>query len=75
MGSLWRALDSKDNSLGAISPIWVSEVSLARSRERGGRGKENLQRSLINFHFHLGNPETPQSVKTVTASVPQILEK
>ena len=37
-----------------------------------GRGKESLQRSLINFHFHPGNPGTPQSVKTVTANVPQI---
>ena len=31
-----------------------------------------LSRSLINFHFHPGNPGTPQSVKTVTANVPQI---
>ena len=37
-----------------------------------GRGKESLQRSLINFHFHPGNPGTLQSVKTVTANVPQI---
>ena len=41
----------------------------ARARSRG---KESLQRSLINFHFHPGNPGTPQSVKTVTANVPQI---
>ena len=41
----------------------------ARAR---GRGKENLQRSLINFHFHPGNSGTLQSVKTVTANVPQI---
>ena len=42
------------------------------ARERG-RGKESLQRSLnIIFHFHSGNPGTPQSVKTVTANVPQI---
>ena len=41
----------------------------ARAR---GRGKESLQRSLTNFHFHSGNPGTPQSVKTVTANVPQI---
>ena len=59
-------------SLRASSPIWISEVSLARTRERGGRGKESLQPSLINFHFHPGNPGTPQSVKTVTANVPQI---
>ena len=59
-------------SLRASSPIWVSEVSLARTREREGRGKESLQRSLLNFHFHPGNPGTPQSVKTVTANVPQI---
>ena len=32
----------------------------------------SLQRSLINFHFHPGNPGTPQSVKIVTANVPQI---
>ena len=37
-----------------------------------GRGKESLQRPLINFHFYPGNPGTPQSVKTVTANVPQI---
>ena len=41
----------------------------ARAR---GRGKENLQRSLINFHFHPGNSGILQSVKTVTANVPQI---
>ena len=41
----------------------------ARAR---GRGKESLQRSLINFHFHPGNSGTLQSVKTVTANVPQI---
>ena len=61
-----------DPSLRASSPVLVSEVSLARTRERGGRGKESLQRSLINFHFHPGNPGTPQSVKTVAANVPQI---
>ena len=32
-------------------------------------GKESLHRSLMNFHFHPGNPGTPQSVKTVTANV------
>ena len=37
-----------------------------------GEKKESLHRSFINFHFHPGNPETPQSVKTVTANVPQI---
>ena len=41
----------------------------ARARSRG---KESLQRSLINFHFHPGNPGTLQSVKTVSANVPQI---
>ena len=29
-------------SLRASSPIWVSEVSLARTRERGGRGRDSL---------------------------------
>ena len=68
-----RSRSSVFYSLRASSPpIWVSEVSLARTRDRGGRGKESLQRSLINFHFHPGNPGTPQSVKTVTANVPQI---
>ena len=38
----------------------------ARAR---GQGKESLQPSLWNFHFHPGNPGTPQSVKTVTANV------
>ena len=47
--------------------LGASEASLAR-----GRGKESLQRSLINFHFRPGNPGTPQSVKTITANVPQI---
>ena len=37
-----------------------------------GRGKESLQRSLINFYFHPGNSGTLQSVKAVTANVPQI---
>ena len=41
----------------------------ARAR---GQGRENLQRSLINFHFHAGNPGTQQSVTTVTANMPQI---
>ena len=31
-----------------------------------------MQRSLINFHVHPGNPGTPQSVKIVTANVRQI---
>ena len=70
--SVGHDADKPKDSLRASSPIWVSEVSLARTRERGGRGKESLQRSLINFHFHPGNPGTPQSVKTVTANVPQI---
>ena len=39
-----------------------------RRRESGGRGERNesLQWSLINFHFHPGNPETLQSVKPQT---------
>ena len=48
---------------------------LGRPRENArarGRGKESLQRSLINFHFHPGNSGTLQSVKTVIANVPQI---
>ena len=45
-------------SLRASSPIWASEGSLARTRERAsgqaarGRGKESLQRSLIKFHLY-----------------------
>ena len=35
----------KNHSLQASSPIWVSEVSLARTRERGGR-PSRLRRSL-----------------------------
>ena len=46
------------------------------SRERASEGLRKgellLQRSLINSHFHPGNPRTPQSVKIVTANVPQI---
>ena len=72
------------SSLRASSPIWASEASLARTRDLGkrseprenagvrGRRKESLQPSLTNFHFHPGTPGTPQSVKTVTANVPQI---
>ena len=44
----------------------------SREHVSEGRGKESLQQSLINFHFHPGNPGTPQSEKTVTANVPQI---
>ena len=44
----------------------------SRERASEGRWKESLQRSLINFHLHPGNPGTPQSVKSVTANVPQI---
>ena len=44
----------------------------SRERASEGRGKESLQRYLINFYFHPGNPGTPQSVKTVTANVPHI---
>ena len=39
-------------------------------KQRAGERKENLQRSLINFHFH--PRASHQSVKTVTANVPQI---
>ena len=42
-------------------------------KARGEERKESLQRSLIDFHFNLGNPRTLQSVKTVTANVPQII--
>ena len=39
----------------------------------GWERKESLQRSLQNFHFHPAKtPGTTQSVKTVTANVPQI---
>ena len=48
---------------------WSEPRENARAR---GRGKESLQPSLINFHFHPGNPGTPQSVKIVTANVRQI---
>ena len=52
---------------------YLGERSEPRKNARArGRGKESLQRSLINFHFHPGNPGTPQSVKIVTANVPQI---
>ena len=40
----------------------------ARSRGEAARGRG----SLINFHFHPGNPGTPQSMKIVTANVRQI---
>ena len=43
------------SSLRASSPIWASETSLARTRERAavrGRGKESLQPSLTNFHLY-----------------------
>ena len=39
------------------------------------RGRYSLRASshdLSNFHFHPGSPGTPQSVKIVTANVPQI---
>ena len=73
-GKLARFVDegitnNQSHSLRASSPIWASDAKNARAR---GRGKESLQPSLINFHFHPGNPGTPQSVKTVTANVPQI---
>jgi len=40
------------------------------AKARGKERKESLQQSLINFK--LGNSRTLQSVKTVTANVPQI---
>ena len=43
-------------------------------KPEAGKRKESVQRSLINFHFHPGNPGTLQSVKTVTA-VGRRLEK
>ena len=43
-------------------------------KPEAGERKESVQRSLINFHFHPGNPGTLQSVKTVTA-VGRRLEK
>ena len=49
--------------------IMYRKIKNARAR---GRGKESLQQSLKNFHFHPGNPGTPQRLKTVTANVAQI---
>ena len=49
-----QSLILMSSSLRASSPIWATENAQAR-----GRGKESLQRSLINFHFHPGNPATP----------------
>ena len=40
----------------------------ARLRGEAARGRG----SLINFHFHPGNPGTPQSMNTVPANVPPI---
>ena len=62
---------SRTDSLRASSAIWASLAHSLLARARGG-GKESLQRSLINFYYLPGNPRTPQSVKTVTANVPQI---
>ena len=49
---------------------WKVDAREARGRrsESGGRGERNesLQWSLINFHFHPGNPGTLQSVKPQT---------
>ena len=43
---------------------YLGKRSEPRENERArGRGKEDLQRSLINFHFHPGKSGTPQSVK------------
>ena len=39
------------------------DASTKRAKER-----DSLQRSQINFHFHLGNHRKPQSVKTVTGN-------
>ena len=51
----------------------MHECTRGKTRQRGaGERKESLQRSLINFHFYPGNPETLQSVKTATTSAPQI---
>ena len=60
-------------SLPASKLSYLGKRSEPRENARArGRGKESLQRSLINFHFHPGKSGTPQSVKTVTANVPQI---
>ena len=59
-------------SLRASSPIWASEASLTKNARARGWGKESLQPSLTNFHFHPRNPGTPQSVKIVTKNVLQI---
>ena len=44
------------------------------SRERASEGPKKGELATIShkFHFHPGNPGTLQSVKTVTANVPQI---
>ena len=45
----------------------------AKAGGGGWERKESLQRSLQNFHFHPAKtPGTTQSVKTVTANMPQI---
>ena len=58
--------------MGGAAPLIFWGKSPGDEVGARGRGKESLQPSLINFHFHPGNPGTPQSVKTVTVNVPHI---
>ena len=67
------AIHSSQNLFLVFSPFackpasklsYFGEQSEPRENARArGRGKESLQRSLINFHFQPGNPGTPLSVK------------
>ena len=71
-----QSLIASRYSLLASTPLggkYMHECTRGKTRQRGvGERKQSLQRSLINFHFHPGNPETLQSVKTGTTSAPQI---
>ena len=69
-----QSLIASHYSLLASTPLggkYMHECTRGKTKQRGaGERKESLQRSLMNFHFHPGNPETLQSVKTVTTSAP-----
>ena len=51
---------------------WASPECASEGLRKRELSTLNFQLSLINFHFHPGNPGTLQSVKTVTANVPEI---
>ena len=53
------------HSLRASSPIWASEASLARTRERGAEERRACNLPLLMKGFHFPSTRTTNSVRLI----------